>query len=86
MLIIILLCRGCGIGGLALAAFISKFDIEGSVAVDIYEAKPEVSTLGSGVGIWKRAWQVLQDLGVEEDVLKKGFKLPKDGECECLCL
>ncbi|KAJ7464503.1 hypothetical protein FB451DRAFT_1263683 [Mycena latifolia] len=74
---------GCGIGGLALAAFISRFTQEnsdGRIAVDIYEAKPEVSTIGAGVAIWKRSWQVLQDLGFEEDIVKKGFKVPKDGE------
>ncbi|KAJ6530254.1 hypothetical protein B0H19DRAFT_967599, partial [Mycena capillaripes] len=40
----------------------------------------EVSTIGVGVAIWKRSWQVLQDLGFEEDIVKKGFKVPKDGE------
>ncbi|KAJ7110796.1 FAD/NAD(P)-binding domain-containing protein [Mycena crocata] len=74
---------GCGIGGLALAAFISKFTENtsaGRITVDIYEAKPEVSTIGAGVAIWKRSWQVLQDLGFEEDIVKKGFTVPKDGE------
>ncbi|KAJ7742129.1 hypothetical protein DFH07DRAFT_980453 [Mycena maculata] len=74
---------GCGIGGLAVAAFISIFtqgNSDGRIAVDIYEAKPEVSTIGAGVAIWKRSWQVLQDLGFEEDIVKKGFKVPKDGE------
>ncbi|KAJ7473609.1 hypothetical protein B0H11DRAFT_2236442 [Mycena galericulata] len=74
---------GCGIGGLALAAFISKFteeNFEGGIAVDIYEAKPEVSAIGAGVAIWKRSWQVLQRLGFEEDIVQKGFKVPKDGE------
>ncbi|KAJ7133826.1 hypothetical protein C8R46DRAFT_1362359 [Mycena filopes] len=73
---------GCGIGGLALAAFISRFSDEaaGNIAVDIYEAKPEVSTIGAGVAIWKRSWQVLQDLGFEDEVVKRGFKVPRDGE------
>ncbi|KAJ7215184.1 hypothetical protein C8J57DRAFT_1483179 [Mycena rebaudengoi] len=73
---------GCGIGGLALAAFISAFasENEGRIAVDIYEAKTEVSTIGAGVAIWKRSWKVLQDLGFEEEIVKKGFKVPKDGE------
>ncbi|KAJ7021646.1 hypothetical protein C8F04DRAFT_972404, partial [Mycena alexandri] len=75
---------GCGISGLSLATFISKFtdnDPESRIAVDIYEAKPEVSTLGAGVGIWKRTWQALQDLnGFKEDVLAKGFKVPIDGQ------
>ncbi|KAJ7717963.1 hypothetical protein B0H16DRAFT_1798522 [Mycena metata] len=74
---------GCGISGLSVAAFISNFGKDTSqarIAVDIYEAKPEVSTLGAGVAIWKRSWQVLQNLGFEEDIVAKGFKVPKDGE------
>ncbi|KAJ7689732.1 hypothetical protein B0H17DRAFT_1066144 [Mycena rosella] len=74
---------GCGIAGLSLAAFISRFakdDPECRIAVDIYEAKPEVSAVGAGVGIWKRSWQALQDLGFEEDIIAKGFTVPKDGE------
>ncbi|KAJ7644892.1 hypothetical protein FB45DRAFT_898914 [Roridomyces roridus] len=75
---------GCGIGGLALAASLSTFLKQNPdaprIAVDMYEAKPEVSTIGAGVAIWKRSWQVLQDLGFEEDIVKKGFKVPKDGE------
>ncbi|KAJ7016238.1 hypothetical protein C8F04DRAFT_1202837 [Mycena alexandri] len=78
---------GCGISGLSLATFISKFkdnDPESRIAVNIYEAKPEVSTLGAGVGIWKRTWQALQDLnGFKEDVLAKGFKVPIDGQYKC---
>ncbi|KAF7350707.1 FAD NAD-binding domain-containing protein [Mycena sanguinolenta] len=74
---------GCGIGGLALAAFINSFTQErhgDRIAIDIYEAKPEVSTIGAGVAIWKRSWRVLQDLGFEEEIVKRGFKVPKDGE------
>ncbi|KAF7350687.1 FAD NAD-binding domain-containing protein [Mycena sanguinolenta] len=52
----------------------------GRIAIDIYEAKPEVSTIGAGVAIWKRSWQVLQDLGFEEEIVKRGFNVPKDGE------
>ncbi|KAJ3823321.1 hypothetical protein F5880DRAFT_1612993 [Lentinula raphanica] len=76
---------GCGIGGLTLAATISKFTAEeqspnGIVQVDLYESKSQVSVIGAGVGIWKRSWQVLQDLGFEEELLKRGIKVPVDGE------
>jgi salicylate hydroxylase len=50
--------------------------------VDIYEAKPEVSSIGAGVAIWKRSWRALQELGFEKDIVEKGFSIPKDGECE----
>ncbi|KAJ3854849.1 hypothetical protein EV368DRAFT_80186 [Lentinula lateritia] len=73
---------GCGIGGLTLAATISKFTVEqdGIIEVDLYESKSEVSVIGAGVGIWKRSWQVLQDLGFEEELVKRGVKVPVDGE------
>ncbi|KAJ3901166.1 hypothetical protein F5879DRAFT_969551 [Lentinula edodes] len=73
---------GCGIGGLTLAATISKFTSEqdGIIKVDMYESKSEVSVIGAGVGIWKRSWQVLQDLGFEEELVKRGVKVPVDGE------
>lgn len=77
---------GCGIGGLTLAATISKFTSEqdGIIKVDMYESKSEVSVIGAGVGIWKRSWQVLQDLGFEEELVKRGVKVPVDGECKSL--
>ncbi|KAE9393211.1 FAD/NAD(P)-binding domain-containing protein [Gymnopus androsaceus JB14] len=75
---------GCGIGGLTLAATISKFTSKAqghnAIQIDLYESKNEVSVLGAGVGIWKRSWQVLQDLGFEEELVKRGVKVPVDGE------
>ncbi|KAF8883524.1 FAD/NAD(P)-binding domain-containing protein [Infundibulicybe gibba] len=70
------ICGG-GIGGLTVAAFINQHsDIE----VDLYEVKPEISTIGAGIAIWKRSWQVLQDLELEEEVKKRNISLPKEGE------
>ncbi|KAJ7174835.1 hypothetical protein C8R46DRAFT_1252937 [Mycena filopes] len=75
---------GCGISGLSLAAFISKFtagDANSRIAVDIYEAKQEVSTIGQAVGVWKRTWEALQQLdGFREDVVAKGFRVPVEGQ------
>lgn len=65
-----------------MAAFIGKYSTDRRIAVDIYEAKPEVSTIGAGVAIWKCSWQELQDLGLEAEITKKGFKVPTDGEGE----
>ncbi|KAG7095911.1 hypothetical protein E1B28_006596 [Marasmius oreades] len=69
---------GGGIGGLALAAFICKHSKD--VAVDIYETKTEISVIGAGIAIWKRTWQTLQDIGLEDEVRKRGLPLPKEGE------
>ncbi|KAJ7591783.1 hypothetical protein C8J56DRAFT_1162439 [Mycena floridula] len=70
---------GCGVGGLTLAACISRF-ADKNIIVDVYEAKPEVSTIGAGIAFWKRSWQVLQDMGFEKEVVERGFSVPKDGE------
>lgn len=68
---------GGGIGGLTLAAVLNK---NCDILVDIYEAKPVISTIGAGIAIWKRSWQVLQDLGLEEEIAKRKLPLPKEGE------
>ncbi|KAK7056367.1 hypothetical protein VNI00_002921 [Paramarasmius palmivorus] len=69
---------GGGIGGLALAAFICHHSKD--IAVDVYETKNEISIIGAGIAIWKRTWQTLQDIGLEEEVRKRNLPLPKDGE------
>ncbi|KAG6812290.1 hypothetical protein H0H92_003599 [Tricholoma furcatifolium] len=69
---------GGGIGGLALAAFICYHSKD--IAVDIYETKDEISSIGAGIAIWKRTWQTLQDIGLEEEVKQRNLSLPKDGE------
>ncbi|KAG6876962.1 hypothetical protein C0993_011576, partial [Termitomyces sp. T159_Od127] len=69
---------GGGIGGLALAAFICFYSKD--IAVDVYETKNEISSIGAGIAIWKRTWQTLQDIGLEEEVKKRNISLPKDGE------
>jgi hypothetical protein len=69
---------GGGIGGLALAALISQHSDD--VLVDIYEAKPEISENGAAISIWKRSWQIAQDIGLDDELAKRGFPPPKDGE------
>ncbi|KAH0583474.1 hypothetical protein H2248_009102 [Termitomyces sp. 'cryptogamus'] len=69
---------GGGIGGLALAAFICYHSND--IAVDIYETKNEISSIGAGIAIWKRTWQTLQDIGLEDEVIKRNLPLPKEGE------
>ena len=86
---------GAAIGGFSLAAFLSEHsDPNHPIKVDIYESRPEVSTRGAGIGIWKRSWQVLQDLGLDKELDRRGIPHPKDGEgtvmhltlslCDCL--
>ncbi|KAF4593195.1 hypothetical protein EYR38_008907 [Pleurotus pulmonarius] len=72
----VIIC-GAGVGGLALAAFISR---NPQVEVVVYESKPEVSAAGEAIAIWKRSWQVFQDMGLDEELAKRNFPTPKEGE------
>ncbi|KAL4256654.1 FAD/NAD(P)-binding domain superfamily protein [Pleurotus pulmonarius] len=72
----VIIC-GAGVGGLALAAFISR---NAQVEVVVYESKPEVSAAGEAIAIWKRSWQVFQDMGLDEELAKRNFPTPKEGE------
>ena len=66
---------GAGIAGLAFASFLSKSD---DITVDVFEVKPEIRTIGAGIAIWKRYWDVLQDLhGFEEQCAERGVTTPE---------
>ena len=72
---------GRAIGGLSLTAFISKHNNpEAPIKVNIYESRPEISMRGTGIGIWKCSWQVLQDLGINKELQNRNIAPPKDGE------
>ncbi|KAL1665447.1 hypothetical protein GGF50DRAFT_114087 [Schizophyllum commune] len=58
------ICGG-GIGGLVLALALSK---HAAITVDVYEAATSFSEIGAGIGIWRRPWQILAQLGLEEDM------------------
>ncbi|KAL5503743.1 hypothetical protein ACEPAH_7814 [Sanghuangporus vaninii] len=53
---------GGGIGGLALATFLSTSTSSRykQPEVDIYESSPTFTELGAGVGIWLRTWRILE--------------------------
>ncbi|KDR76855.1 hypothetical protein GALMADRAFT_1328829 [Galerina marginata CBS 339.88] len=69
---------GAGLGGLTAAAVIGQQATD--VLIDVYEAKAEVSVLGAPIAIWKRSWQVLQGMGLEDEVRTRGIPLPREGE------
>ena len=75
-----MLASGGGIAGLSAAAFLSKSpDIE----LHVLEAKSEIRAIGAGIAIWKRYWDILEDmidLGSECNVL--GLKLSRWSEGE----
>ena len=73
---------GGGIGGLTLAVALSKAK---DVQVDVYEATSKFSEVGAGVGMWKRTWNVMEELGLGDDLKEMiGRELSNDlGKC-CL--
>lgn len=62
---------GGGIGGLAAAAGLHKIGIKAHV----YEQASTFKPLGAGIGIGSNVMLDLHDLGVAEDILKKGMTL-----------
>lgn len=60
---------GTGAAGLAAAIQLAK----AGVAVDVFDEKPELSTLGSGITLQGNALRVFDALGVWDDVRAKGF-------------
>ncbi|RPD61072.1 FAD/NAD(P)-binding domain-containing protein [Lentinus tigrinus ALCF2SS1-7] len=64
------ICGG-GIAGLTLAIALNRYTPPHShIQVDIYEADPEVRTVGAGITVWPRTWGVMQHLGLREDLLQ----------------
>jgi hypothetical protein len=82
--VLIILCAhltlfsGAGIGGLALAITVGKFNP--NLVVDLYEAGPEISTVGAGISLWKRAWEIAEYIGLDQALLEKSMSSP------CMCV
>lgn len=60
---------GSGVAGLAAAIQLAK----AGVSVDVFEAKPELSGLGSGISLQGNALRVFDALGAWEDIREAGF-------------
>ncbi len=60
---------GSGVAALATAIQLAK----AGVAVDVFESKPELSALGSGITLQGNALRVFDALGVWDDVREQGF-------------
>ncbi|KAF4618175.1 hypothetical protein D9613_011654 [Agrocybe pediades] len=62
---------GGGIGGLALAVTLKKLGVEDKITLDVYEAAAKLSQVGAGVTMWPRAWEIMKNLGMEEQLIAK---------------
>ncbi|KAA1470047.1 FAD/NAD-P-binding domain-containing protein [Dentipellis sp. KUC8613] len=74
------ICGG-GIGGLTLAATLGKY---GDIPVDIYESATEIGTIGAGLLVWKRTWEVMQQLGLQAEMDKRNIPIPREGKAPIL--
>ncbi|KAI0316051.1 hypothetical protein OF83DRAFT_1060972 [Amylostereum chailletii] len=62
----IAICGG-GPAGLALAATVARHnDPSTPVAVDLYEAQPELATVGAGISVWPRTRALLEHIGLSK--------------------
>ena len=60
---------GGGIAGLTLASTLGKYSTpDMAVQVDIYEADPEVRTVGAGITVWPRTWDVMRHLSLYDQL------------------
>lgn len=66
---------GAGAAGATVAAFLA----EGGVTVDLVEAKPDVTALGSGITLQGNALRVLKQVGVWEQVEAAGYSFDSLG-------
>ncbi|KIJ63558.1 hypothetical protein HYDPIDRAFT_168382 [Hydnomerulius pinastri MD-312] len=64
---------GTGISGLVLAITIGKY-ARNDVPIDIYEAHDSIVTPGAGIAIWRRTLEIMEELGVYEDLEKVGTR------------
>ncbi|KAJ3711982.1 salicylate hydroxylase [Lentinula raphanica] len=58
---------GGGISGLTLAVALKDCR---NIQVDIYEQAHEISEIGAGITLWQRGQEILESLGLKEDLLK----------------
>jgi len=66
---------GAGIGGLTTAVALSRYpDIE----VEIFEGAAKLAEVGAGIGLFPRPWEIIQKIGLEEELLKLTDLKPTD--------
>lgn len=58
---------GAGIGGLTTAVGLSRYP---DIQVEIFEAAERLAEVGAGIGLFSRPWEVIQKLGLEEELLR----------------
>ncbi|KAH0833996.1 hypothetical protein J3R83DRAFT_11232 [Lanmaoa asiatica] len=68
------ICGG-GIGGLTLALVLGKYGIP---LVEIFEAGPTITTVGSGIGLYGRTMDIMKELGLYDELVKLAIGPPQE--------
>ncbi|CAL1714511.1 unnamed protein product [Somion occarium] len=58
-----------------MAVALSKYS---DIQVDVYEAAGQFSEVGAGIGMWPRTWNIMESLGLTEDLAKIAVISPTD--------
>lgn len=62
---------GAGIGGLALSSALGFMQKDSPfIQIDIYEASSHIAEIGAGINLWKRGWEIMKNVGLEDALLK----------------
>jgi hypothetical protein len=74
---------GAGIGGLTLSSTLEFLKVGSQVKIDIYEASSHISQVGAGINMWRRTWEIIKSIGLEDTLLKFLPRPPDDISREC---
>ncbi|PCH44584.1 salicylate hydroxylase [Wolfiporia cocos MD-104 SS10] len=66
------ICGG-GVGGLTCAVALSRYP---DIQVNIYEAASKFAEVGAGIGMWPRAWKVMDALGLSTELSNVAISAP----------
>ncbi len=61
--------RGAGIVGTTLAVALNALDKDRKIAIDIYEAAPELGEIGAGINVWPRTWELFKKIGLGDTLV-----------------
>lgn len=62
---------------MALSVALNKLGVKDLVDVNVYESTAKLTEVGAGITFWPRGWEIMKEMGLEEDL---AAKLPADQE------
>ena len=49
-------------------------DPSSPIQIDMYEAGPEITTVGAGISVWPRTWVVMREMGLYEELVSEAVR------------